>query len=247
MAPRETSMVVSTAPSSNSKASFQRFFLALLLTVGLTAGGFLGFNAAFAEDEVEEPAVQGKLYEPGHDIVEVIRQHNTTAKNLGGQFYMVDQNVLNAWTDGKDVYMSQKLWDTLKTDDQKAFVISHELSHKALRHVEKTTARRFGLSALLRFFSRKHPTSALVGSLGAKLMEQRFSRSAEYNADALGLEFLTNAGYDSHAAVEVLDILGAASPRSTPEFLSSHPMSRSRIEALMRKHPTKFSTQTSSQ
>jgi predicted Zn-dependent protease len=181
-------------------------------------------------------SVQGKLFDPGLKILQKIEAANAHEK-LGGQFYLVDQDVLNAWTDGKDVYMSKKLWETLTTTDQRAFVIGHELSHKALHHVEKNTLRQVGFGSVLRLLSRNHPKTALVSALGAKLLDQKFSRGDEYQADNLGLQMMGRAGYQPKAAVEVLDILMRESPNTTPEFLSSHPLSRSRIQALLKNNP----------
>ena len=70
-----------------------------------------------------------------------------------------------------------------------------------------------------------------------QLFNLRFSRQTELKADDRGLQILTQAGYRPMAAVETLQILQAAAPGSSmPEFLRSHPLSESRIQALAQQY-----------
>jgi predicted Zn-dependent protease len=61
----------------------------------------------------------------------------------------------------------------------------------------------------------------------------KYSRDDELEADALGVRFLGQAGYDPEAMIEVMEILARASRgNSPPEFLSTHPLPESRIGRL---------------
>lgn len=155
-------------------------------------------------------------------------------------------NVLNASTDGRGIYFSQPLWDVLQTEDQRAFVISHELAHITQHHIPQTVIRQVGLITLgqlltQRFLStdtQRNRILRMAQETGLSLVNLRFSRGTEYSADIEGLRLMRGAGYNPHAAIETLEILEARNPRSTPEFLQSHPLSKSRIEALVRQ-PTR--------
>lgn len=154
---------------------------------------------------------------------------------------------LNAATNGSSIVYSEGLWDLLVTDDQKAFVLAHELAHIQLNHIPKTTARRVGYTLIQRLLAAKFANSSpfwqQASQLGLGLTELKFSRSHEYGADDLGLSLMENAGYDPRAAVEVFNLFEKHSPDGTPEFLRSHPLSKSRIERLTREH-TAFQNQT---
>jgi len=61
-----------------------------------------------------------------------------------------------------------------------------------------------------------------------------FSRSAESEADRIGLEYMAQAGYDPRAAIELWQNMQAATAESgsPPEFLSTHPNPANRIAAI---------------
>src|SRR3546814_3039846 len=66
-----------------------------------------------------------------------------------------------------------------------------------------------------------------------------FSRSAEAEADRIGLEYMARAGYDPQAAIQLWQNMEAATAGSgqPPEFLSTHPNPGNRIEAIQAALP----------
>jgi predicted Zn-dependent protease len=82
----------------------------------------------------------------------------------------------------------------------------------------------------------------LLGQLiqtGSQLGTLRFTRAQEYDADRLGISYMTRAGYDPQASASMLAALGRATAlearvqgrdnRSTPEWASTHPLSENRV------------------
>lgn len=148
---------------------------------------------------------------------------------------------LNAATDGSSIIITQALLNKLNTNDERAFVISHELSHIVLNHISQTQIRRVGLSFLdnflVRRFTRDGGLLQMASRLGVGLVDKRSSRTLEYQADDLGVRMMKNAGYNPKAAIQVFSILKAATPNNgTPEFLQSHPITDSRVRALAEKY-----------
>jgi predicted Zn-dependent protease len=66
-----------------------------------------------------------------------------------------------------------------------------------------------------------------------------FSRSAEAEADRIGLEYMARAGYNPEAAIGLWQNMQAATAGSgqPPEFLSTHPNPGNRIEAIQAALP----------
>lgn len=182
---------------------------------------------------VSNPQREGELL-----LGNIMRANNVPTTAVKG-FVIEKEDSLNAATDGQTILFTEKLWNTLTTKDQRAFVISHELAHIYLNHIPKTVGRKVGLSLFGRLANSifgSSPSAALATRAGLALADLRFSRSAEYKADEQGLIFMTKAGYDSKGAIETLDILQKASGGGTPEFLRSHPLSQNRIERLSKTY-----------
>lgn len=173
-------------------------------------------------------------------ILKRLLEANQIPKEAWPTLKIERSNTLNAATDGQNLLITDSLLEKLRTDDERAFVISHELAHILLSHISKTQLRRTGLSLLDFFLARKVGSNSLLATasrLGINLVDLKSSRGYEYQADDLGVQLMSKAGYNPQAAIQVFDILEANNPtRNAPGFLLSHPISRSRIEALVKKY-----------
>ena len=65
--------------------------------------------------------------------------------------------------------------------------------------------------------------------VGSKLGGLSYSRKYEYEADKLGLVFMTLAGYNANLAPEFWNRMTAGKTGAPPEFLSTHPNDAHRI------------------
>lgn len=147
--------------------------------------------------------------------------------------YTVLQNdkVLNAFSaPGGPVFVTTKLVSTTSNDAELAYVIGHETGHIDRRHVVKQLQKQqqlgiFGAIAGA-VFGR---AGQIGGSLFGTLENLKFSRADENQADAVGVRFMSQLGYDPRAAVTMLGKLGAG---GGPEFLSDHPATNARIQSV---------------
>ncbi len=220
------------------------FFLLTLCLIG-----FLPLTGeAQPVDEPIQTARVEKNNRSAQKQAEAILGHILEANQLPAttvsRFELLDSTDLNAATDGKKIMFTQGLWDALNTEDQRAFVLSHELAHISLHHVPKTMVRRVSFLGLNRFLSgrffkkesRKNKLWKQASEAGLVLADLKFSRRAEYGADDLGLKMMAKASYNPQGAVETLDVLAKASPSKTPQFLMSHPLSKNRIRRLAERY-----------
>jgi predicted Zn-dependent protease len=80
-----------------------------------------------------------------------------------------------------------------------------------------------------------------MADLANQMMQLRFSRDDESQADQKGLQFMTDAGFDPRAMIDVMNILKqVGGGGNTPEFLQTHPDPGDRSEAIeswMQDHP----------
>ena len=72
----------------------------------------------------------------------------------------------------------------------------------------------------------------LAYGVGSQLGMLKFSRTHETEADKLGMVFMILAGYNPEEAVNVWVRMQDVSNSKIPEFLSTHPSNKRRIETL---------------
>jgi Zn-dependent protease with chaperone function len=135
------------------------------------------------------------------------------------------------------VLITSGMLDDVESENELAFVIGHELGHfrnrDHLRHLGRGVALGL-LVAVIRGTGGGESATSLI-ALAGELTTRSFSRAQEEAADAFGLE-LVHEEYDTVAgAWDFFGRLPQPSPtlgRSGATYLSTHPLSKERIEAL---------------
>ncbi len=146
-------------------------------------------------------------------------------------FQVVNDKSVNAFaTMGGFVYIHTGLLKAADNEAQLAGVLAHEIGHIASRHAleqMRQTAIARGVAAAAGLDRN------LAVQIGVDLALRRpNSRKDEFEADQKGLETLTNAGYAPAGMVGFMEKLLRGG--SVPNFLSTHPGTQDRINALER-------------
>ena len=131
---------------------------------------------------------------------------------------------------GKIILNSAIAWNDL-TDDELAFLISHEMSHVLREHArERKSVKYASNSALLLAATGLGQIPAFFTVYGGQLASSvPLSRVMETEADLIGLDLMARAGYEPKAALSFWDKTEARmkkrniEPSKLAEFLSSHP------------------------
>ena len=123
---------------------------------------------------------------------------------------------------------------TLKlTDDEVAMVMGHEIAHALREHARaqagKNALTKLGAVGLSIATGGKY--DGLVHT-GANLLSLSYSRSDENDADLVGLDIASRAGYDPRAGITLWKKMSAASKGAPLPFLSTHPSGPSRIKEI---------------
>lgn len=141
---------------------------------------------------------------------------------------------------GKKMGIHSGMIDLAQNQDQIAAVIGHEIGHVVAHHsnerMSQSTLAQAGLSiGSLALGSGKETDALIVGALGMGVQYgvlMPFSRTHETEADRLGQKYMADAGFDPRQAAELWVLMSKLSKKSTPQFMSSHPSSESRIDDL---------------
>jgi predicted Zn-dependent protease len=173
----------------------------------------------------------------GHSIIA-----NSAAKDTPYEFefyLLADEQTINAFAlPGGPMFITTGLLAQLETEGQLAGVLAHELTHVVARHSAEQIAKTqltqsLTGAAVLATYDPDNPgtqRTAQVAMLIGQLVNLKFGRSDELEADRLGVRFMSEAGYDPRSMIRVMEILAAASEgQRPPEFFSTHPNPENRI------------------
>jgi predicted Zn-dependent protease len=154
---------------------------------------------------------------------------------------------------GGYVYITRQLMTLMDDESQLAFALGHETGHIAANHAHarEQYAQRDVFGVLGQIVGAVFGGSG-IGSMISQQSALRtlsFSREQEYQADSLGLRYITAAGYNPAGGPGILAALARASAlearvqgrtnRQTPEWASTHPLSENRsLRALQEARAT---------
>ncbi|AIE83611.1 peptidase M48, Ste24p [Fimbriimonas ginsengisoli Gsoil 348] len=153
-------------------------------------------------------------------------------------FDVIDSNQINAFAlPGGPTFVYTGLLSHLKSEDELAGVMGHELTHVRKEHWayayrdQQRNNALLTLGALVFRPSRGVLDAAGLGS--TLLLDLPFSRRHETEADQGGMDLMVRAGYNPQGMVDVFQMLNETSKGGRPpEFLSDHPSDSKRIRRM---------------
>lgn len=167
---------------------------------------------------------------PAYDALQAIAQR-LARPDEKLRFYLADAPDVNAFAaPGGVVVVYTGLIGAADTPEQVAGVLAHEIAHVELRHSLKQIIQSAGLRATIALIVGD---LGLFGDLGTTMIELSFSRDAERQADARGLERLQQARIDPSGLPAFFEaLLEHEAEGPFPSMLSTHPDTRERIANL---------------
>ena len=164
--------------------------------------------------------------------------------NASGDFTvtLLNSPVENAFAiPGGYVYITRQLLALMNSEAELASVMGHEVGHVAARHAAGRQTRST-IGQLLAAGAGALTGSDLAGRIvgtGAQFYTLKYGRDQEYQADALGVRYLSGANYDPYAAADMLAALDASTTLSAsvanrtgarvPTWMSTHPNGADRV------------------
>ncbi|MCC6816469.1 MAG: M48 family metallopeptidase [Saprospiraceae bacterium] len=177
---------------------------------------------------------QALVQEVGKDLYQ-----NSIASKTPYQFefsLLADPNTVNAFAlPGGQIFITRALFNRLKTKDQLAGVLGHEIGHVIGRHAGERMQKDGllqGLATAVGVAAEDYQTAAAAQQIAA-LIGLKYGRDQELQSDNLGVRFMLESGYQPEELIGVMEILKEASgggPRD--EFSSSHPSPENRVEKI---------------
>jgi predicted Zn-dependent protease len=182
----------------------------------------------------------------GKALVEQIPQKERDAKKFEYSFEVIDSDEVNAFMlPGGPSFIYTGLLERVKTEDELAGIIGHEITHARNEHFANQyndgMKRRVGLLVLLGVAGANSTLINVADLANQVLGDLTYSRRHETEADRVGYDLMAGAGYNPKGIADVFRMLGAGrkDPKWT-EVLSTHPNPESRvkdIESRLAKDP----------
>ncbi|TXG83502.1 MAG: peptidase M48 Ste24p [Sphingomonadales bacterium] len=184
-----------------------------------------------------DPKISGYVAEVGGRMAA-----NSELPNLGFTFTLLNSDIVNAFAlPGGYVYISRQLLALMNSEAELASVLGHEVGHVTARHSARRYNREvFGnLAAVGLGIALGSNQIAQAASQVSQIATLSYSRDQEFQADDLGIRYITRAGYDPYAAAAMLNSLGAQTSLDaritgknadqTPSWARTHPLSADRV------------------
>ncbi len=136
---------------------------------------------------------------------------------------------------GGTVVLLDELEKTAQHDDEIVAVLAHEIGHlvgrHTMRHVLQTSAAGVLVAAVV---GDVLSISSYAAALPAFLLEARYSRAFELEADRVGFTLMDATGVDRAHFVRFLTRMEKEHASGVPGFLSTHPRAEERSRAAER-------------
>jgi len=143
---------------------------------------------------------------------------------------VVKTEVPNAFAlPGGRVYFFSSLLDRAETPDEFAGVLAHEVGHVAHRHGMEQLISTAGTGALIGFILGDMTGISVAAGLGATLIDSRFSRDAERQADQFAANVAGRMDFQPAGLADLLDRVAEDDEfTQAMALLSTHPLTSDR-------------------
>jgi predicted Zn-dependent protease len=229
--------------------------MALVGNNELFASSFKQYNQFISENKVINGTADAKMVERlGENIRQAAEKwladegSSDYLKDYKWEYKLVDSEEVNAWCmPGGKIVVYTGLLPITQTEDGLAAVMGHEVAHALLNHGQQRVSAgilqqigAIGVAIAVAASGQSKDTQdnimSAYGAGSTLLGTLPFSRKHESEADHYGLLLMAIAGYNPEAAIPFWERM-AANGGKVPEFLSTHPSDKTRINKLKKSIP----------
>src|SRR4029453_6969308 len=175
-------------------------------------------------------ALAGYVEQLGRKLVEALGP-----QEFDYHFYAVESPMLNAFAvPGGYVLVFTGLIARASSEDELAGVLGHEIGHVNAHHIvrlQQAGTLWTAASLLGMVLAAVNPVLAAGALAAAQTAQLKYSRDFEQEADYLGLQTVSQAGYDPQALTgffKELLVEQRVNPAGVPPYMLSHPITEDR-------------------
>lgn len=163
-------------------------------------------------------------------------------QDIPWEFNVINDSTINAFAlPGGKIYIHRGLLEILDNEAQLAGILAHEVAHVTAEHHDRMAGRSMAIAigtSVAQILTQNSESDLIrmgvpVFVTGSGLLNLRYSRAQEFEADDLGLRYMVRAGYQPTTLAEVMQKLDDITSGQRPsEWFSTHPSPPNRIAAI---------------
>ena len=201
---------------------------------------------------IRDPIIVDYVNRVGNRIVSALPPQPFTY-----HFHVLHEDVYNAFaTPAGHIFFNSGLFAAMESEEELAGIIGHEIAHVTCRHISQriesskkiSMATLAGMVAGVLLGAGGAGAAASAVTMGSVAAGQSavlaYSREDETQADQIGLDYLTKAGYTGEGLLTSLEKIRSKQwygSNEIPTYLTTHPGSEQRItyiDSWLHQHPS---------
>lgn len=236
------------------KSPLRKVAAILLLVIGLVIGGYLWFlpwvadKVALSLSKDYEITLGEQIYRQTLLTGEVDTGRTKIINHFFEELHLphvypvritvLKGEVINAFAlPGGPIIVYDALLESIRTPEELAALLAHELSHIEQRHTLRNMAGAIGRKVLITFFlGGESDFLGMVAGQADALKGLQYSRKLETEADDKGMDLLSRQQIDPEGMLLLIQLLQKETGgQEEYSFLSTHPVFKDRIQNIKQK------------
>ncbi len=190
---------------------------------------------------INDPAIVRYINQIGNKILATMPPQPFTY-----HFYVIKEEAYNAFAiPAGHIFINSGLLAVMESEDELAGILAHEIAHIVSRHISQRIERskKINLATMAGMVAgiflgvaTGDPAAAQALTIGAAAAGQTaalaYSREDETQADELGVQYITDAGYNIQGLMTVLQKIRSKQwfgSQQVPTYMMTHPAVEDRI------------------
>ena len=167
----------------------------------------------------------------------IIAQLDEPYRSMEWEVELFEHPAANAFAmPGGKIGVFTGIFEVAKGQDALAAVIGHEVAHVTGRHSLKRARKQIRNQLLVGIAAGAIGGAGTADALaiGAELgLNRPYDRKQELEADTVGLELMTRAGFDPRASIQLWKNMSQQARVEPPKWLSTHPSTDARLDGMI--------------